>query len=107
MNKQSKLIAEIFLLAMRVQSETNYCVFIDYSGHVETMKIRIRRSKKKYHDTVAECEFNTVVKEYSSEENTIKRMECVKETLLEILENKEVDVSNLDYEVEEIRHYYF
>ncbi|GIO25355.1 hypothetical protein [Oceanobacillus sp. J11TS1] len=99
MDEKSRLMAEITLLAMKLQNETNYAVFVSLSGHVEKMEIRVCKSKKKYLDDIASCEFYT--------DRDLERMQEVKEYLLGFIEKKKVDVNQLDYEIEEIKHYVF
>lgn len=107
MNEKSKLMAEIILLAMKVQRETKYCVFIRYSGHVENMEITIAASKNSFTENIATSEFKTEPYSFSDNDFTIERMESVKETLLAIIDDKKVDVSQMDYEIEEVKHYIF
>jgi 2-keto-4-pentenoate hydratase/2-oxohepta-3-ene-1,7-dioic acid hydratase in catechol pathway len=46
--EKTKLIQEIIFLAMLVQERNGHCVFVNFSGHVESMDISIRKSKKDY-----------------------------------------------------------
>ncbi|WP_040981025.1 hypothetical protein [Oceanobacillus jeddahense] len=101
MDEKSKLMAEITLLAMKLQNETDYAVFVNLSGHVDKMEISICRSKKNYSNEIANCEF------YVNKDYSFKRMQEVKEILLAFIEEKKVDVSQLNYDIEEIKHYYF
>ena len=54
-----KLVIEIMALAYLFQQKTSHCVFIDYSGHVDSLKIEIRESPENYNAELAECEFYT------------------------------------------------
>ena len=96
-----KLMQEVIFLAMQVQEQTDYCVFINFSGHVNCIEIEICKSKKDYEKNVAKSYIRL------NDEWSIERLKEVKATLLEILESKEVDTTEMDYEVEEIRHYQF
>ncbi len=40
-----KLIGEVMALAYLINSNTEYCTFIDYSGHVDKLEISVRKSK--------------------------------------------------------------
>src|SRR5690348_14820637 len=97
-----KLLAEIFLLAFKINSETQYCVFVRYSGHVDNLSIEVRESKKRYNERVCDSETNI-----ARSENPIKRLEKVITTLRGILESKEVDTSEMEEQVEYLYHYYF
>jgi hypothetical protein len=99
--EQEKLIAEITFLAMMVQSKTDYCVFVDFSGHVNQIVIDIRESKQNYQERI--CRAQT----YLNREYSIKRLHEIKDQLVEILETNKVDVSHMNYQIEEVYHYYF
>ena len=45
MFKPVKLLGEVMALAYLVNANTEYCTFIDHSGHVEAFKIRIFPNK--------------------------------------------------------------
>jgi hypothetical protein len=100
MEKQ-KLVAEILQLAMAVNFQTDYCVFVDFSGHVSELTIRIVESKENYKERV--CTSRT----YLDRDYTMQRLEAMKTKLIEILETKQIDTSIMNYQIEEIRHYIF
>ena len=52
-------VLEIMNLAYLVQSETEYGVFIHFSGHVDNLAIKITESKDNWQDKVATSEFYT------------------------------------------------
>ena len=56
----NKLVMEIMAAAYAIQVKTDYAVFIDFSGHVDTLTITIKKSAKEYKDLIAETEFRTV-----------------------------------------------
>lgn len=101
MDEKSKLMTEIMFLAMKLQNETDHVVFVNLSGHVNWIDLSIRKSKENYNDEVASCRI------YLSHGNSLDRLQEVKEKLLGFIEEKEVDVSGLEYTVEEIYHHYF
>lgn len=53
------IIAEIMLLAYWVNSATDYCVFVDYYGHVDSFMVKIAKSKERYNEELASTEFYT------------------------------------------------
>lgn len=96
-----KLMQEVIFLAMQVQEQTDYCVFVNFSGHVKSLDIDICKSKKDYEKGIAKTHI------YLNHEGSIDRLKEVKATLLGFLETKKIDTSEMDYEIEEIRHYHF
>lgn len=42
------LVLEIMMLGFAIDRHTPYCVFVDYSGHVENLRVEIRKSKEQY-----------------------------------------------------------
>lgn len=100
MNEKTKLVSEIIMLAMKVQDETEHCVFINVSGHVEKIEIQVTASKNDYHNKIAESEFRM------GERASIERLNEAKDTLLSFIEDG-VNTDELDYWVEEIKHYTF
>ncbi|MFC6038397.1 hypothetical protein ACFPYN_02910 [Paenisporosarcina macmurdoensis] len=99
--ERTKLIQEIIFLAMLVQENTGHCVFVNFSGHVESMDISIRKSKMDYCEHI--CDSSISLKRG----NVMKRLQEVKDTLSTFLEAREVDTTLLRYEIEEVRHYKF
>jgi hypothetical protein len=56
-NEFYRLIGMISKMSVRVNIETPYCVFFDFSGHVNLVSIRVAASKEKYHDVIFQQEF--------------------------------------------------
>ncbi|HZK46837.1 MAG TPA: hypothetical protein VFC64_02750 [Atopostipes sp.] len=48
MDKRNILLMDILGIAMKIQDNTEYGVFLDYSGHVDEITVRVAESKKKY-----------------------------------------------------------
>jgi hypothetical protein len=99
--EKQKLIAELIQLAMAINYQTDYCVFVDFAGHVDWLNIKIAESKENYNEHV--CTSRIVLKR----DNAIERLTAAKSTLIEILETQDIETSVMDYEIEEIRHYIF
>lgn len=53
------LIITIMHLAYLVHSRTNYCVFINFSGHVNNLEVSIRKSRAEWQTKVLKTEFYT------------------------------------------------
>lgn len=108
--ERQRLFVRMLGLAYMIQLETSYCVFIDYSGHVDTLEVDIRESKKNWQQKVASCNIYTSEKyeefQKSGEDPNFWVKEKVR-ILEEILESGEVDTSGMREEVETICHHYF
>lgn len=49
----NRLVKEIFGLAVEINSKTEYCVFVRFSGHVNQLEVEIARSKSDWEDKVS------------------------------------------------------
>ena len=103
MNGKQKLILEIMFLAYAVHEQTEYCVFINFSGHVDSLEIQICPSKDEYQTKIASTHFYT--KKYHNEDNGW--LKSKRDHLLQILKDGEIDVSGMDQEIEQIVHSFF
>lgn len=92
-SKNQKL-AELVNLAMTVNNESKYCVFMYMMGHVDSLKIDIRESKKEYHTEVATSEFYFNTNDLSFDQ----RYHEIKKVLVSILKNGKIDYDSLDRE---------
>lgn len=93
--------AEIALLAAKINNETSFCVFFDYSGHVDLLRISIRESKKNFNKELIASEFNVVLPTSPEEDSYYKvggynryiplsEMRKKKALLVYILESREI-----------------
>lgn len=57
--ERGALIAEIMLLSYWVNSATEYCVFAEFSGHVDSFSVKIAPTKERYNEEVASTDFYT------------------------------------------------
>ena len=55
-NKKIQLITEVITKSVILNDKTDTCVFIDYSGHIDRLKIRITESKENYNNEIASCD---------------------------------------------------
>lgn len=87
------LLGEIVILATKVNHWTPFCVFIDYSGHVNTVRISIRRSKKNYNEDVVDSEFEVNNKhpyEWPSRTVSLQELRKKKAFMVEILAKNDI-----------------
>lgn len=91
---KERLIAEIMYLATVVNFETNRCVFLDMSGHVDTLRISVRESKEVYQVELATIEISlkpmNFIKENPEElakwhDKLIERLTTTRDVLKEYL----------------------
>lgn len=104
MTERDQLILEIMALAYAVDRCTDYAVFIDYSGHVESLSIRVVQSKTNWQNEIVETEFK-VTGEYILEdpESYYKRK---RDFLMEIVEQNNVDLDGLEPRIETVSHFF-
>lgn len=88
MKSKNRMIQELIGLAMKVHYETDYCVFVRFSGHVDNIVIEIRESKKSWQEEIVSGEFYT---SKNWEKRMYQRYENIRSVLLEILETGEFD----------------
>lgn len=102
------LFLEVMMLAYMVHQRTEYCVFIDFSGHVDSLSIGIRKDVKDYQTKVCETEIYNNYKKYSgSNDEQDGYLKSVRDTLREILKSSEVPVDQMEQHVEKTYYYTF
>jgi len=104
-----KLILEIFTLGYLIQDQTDYCVFMDFSGHVDSFSIDIRKSKKNYQIKVCETELQDRFLElyYKDKNDHLNYLKSRRDVLKSILENHEIPYEEMTEHIEQIRSYSF
>lgn len=84
-------LQEIIGLCMKVNEETKYCVFADFSGHVHWLDIRIASSKKDYHNHVLTSQLTY---KNSSDDYFNRRYDEIKSVLVSILKTGKADYNH-------------
>lgn len=82
-----KVVSEIMYLTVLVNLYTDYCVFLDYSGHVYSLSVSITPSKEDYNTILAEDEFR--LKPFKSGDG-VAWLERKRDILVQILEGREI-----------------
>lgn len=100
---RNKLVIEIMALAYLVQVHTDYAVFINYSGHVDSLEISIRESAANYIKKITSTEF--YVEKYR--DDAFGWLKSKRDHLLSIIKTGEVDTSEINEVLETIVHYEF
>lgn len=85
MEKERKIM-EIMNLAFLINAKKEYCVFIRYSGHVDSLDITIAKNKKEYNVKIANSD------RYSISNEPLGKLEKIAETLRKFLENKDGEI---------------
>jgi len=104
-----KLIMEIFALAYLVHDQTDYCVFINFSGHVDSFEIDIRESAENYQNKVCETQFkDRFLKLYHKDkEDHLNWLKSTRDVLKTILEDGEIPYHEMTEEIEQTISYIF
>lgn len=109
MDKETRLVIKILHLAYLVNRMTDYCVFINFSGHVNSLGIDIAESKKEWMTNVLQVEFSTCYKAWRDKNAPplIAELEARAEILEHILTDHEIPFDDMNYEEEYSRIYSF
>lgn len=105
--ERQRLIVEVMTLAFAVHENTDYCIFIDFSGHVNSFSISIRESKERWQNKVCETELATVIGEYQSAGDVDSYLKAAKDVLTQILKDGEIPYEMLTRHVDTVYHYTF
>lgn len=106
------LVVEILTLSFAVHCKTKYCVFIDFSGHVDSLEIHITPSQTDYNTRLLETECYTAYKKIDIEkklplESHIPWLEAKRDILLRVLEEESVNVEGVKKISREVYDLYF
>ncbi len=101
------LVIRAMALAHMVNQYTSYCVFINYSGHVQSIDITIGQSKKNYLEYVLQTEFYTAYKEHAGRGNSEAELQAKIEILTRILRENDIPFDDCQYTEELVREYTF
>lgn len=112
--EMQRLYAEIMILGMLVNENTEYCVFVSYSGHIYGVDIKICESKEQYNTEIAQTSFYTGLKEagfydeiQTKESRNIIWLTEKRNLLLNILETGNIPYGMMDEVIEQHVGYFF
>lgn len=57
MGNTTKLLREVMGLVEKINNTTDHAVFLDYSGHVSLLNVRVGKSKEEYQNKILDCSF--------------------------------------------------
>ena len=103
--EKDKLVMEIMCLAYAVQRNTDYGIFIDYSGHVDSLSIKICPTKEDYRTEIASTDF--YIDKYENEGDGLGWLKTKRDHLKQILEDGEIDFCDMDKEIIETVEHHF
>ena len=99
-----KLVLEAMTLGYLIQDQTDYCVFMYYSGHVDSFDIDIRESKENWHNKVCETEIKDKFLEiwHKDKEDHLAYLKARISVLKEILETNSIPYEYMEEHVEHV-----
>lgn len=110
---KEQLVTEVVYLSALCNVNTNRCVFINFSGHVQVLEISICESKEEFHKKLASARIS--LKPYQSlttdeeiqafEEKTIQRLLEVRTVLLDFLREGDINPDYFNKHVEVVERY--
>ena len=106
MTETDKLVLKIMRLAYLIHSAGIYCVFIDFSGHVDSLSIRFVASKDNYRDEMLRTEFY-IGPRLSRYHDPVRFLSDKIAVLEAILEKHAIPVDLCEVEAVEIEEYTF
>lgn len=107
-DKYLKLSCEIFVLALLINERTDYCVFLNYAGHVDSIDIRLMESKENYNERIFETEIKTnFLKRHSEQSNDpLAFLKSQRDVMKYVLEENELPYDELEEHIEQKISYY-
>jgi len=107
MNEKDKLICEIIQLAYLVNEHTEFCTFIRFSGHVDSIDIEIRASKENWQSEILRTEFYTEVDKYRTVKDPLAFLKAKRDILAHILKDEDIPYEECDVEKYLVEEYTF
>lgn len=97
------LIGEVTALAFLVNQNTKHAVFVDYSGHVDDLELRICTSKEKYNERITQ---DALYVSGDQARDVERKLKLLKLQLRKILRDNKVNYNELSYTIREERDYH-
>lgn len=107
--ERHKLVIEIMALAYAFQQLTDHCVFIDWSGHVDSLTVEVRESKERYQSPLAETAFYTHGRweQYRKDEDPNFWLKVKRDVLKEALDSRDVPYQEMEQVADTVYRYAF
>ena len=104
-----KLMFECIALAVLINEHTDYCVFIDFSGHIDTLDVSIRKNKDQYQIRLCETEMKTAYLSWYHEDKSDVNawLKAKRDVLKQILDENDIPYDTMDEQIETLVTYIF
>ncbi len=104
-----KLTCDAFALALLINEHTEYCVFANYSGHVDNFEIRFAESKTNYLANIFSTELKTGFEKLYKEnpDDKLSYLKAQIEIMKRVLDEGEIPYEELEEHIEQIVSYTF
>lgn len=97
------LLGEVQMLGYLVNEHTKHAVFIDFSGHVKSLRIRIASSKENFIEDLTVDEFYVEPERWG---DPTQKLKLLKLRLRKILRDNKIPYNELNYSIREVRDYH-
>lgn len=105
---EQSLALRMMQLAYLVQTHTDFCVFIRFSGHVNTLDIEIAKSKEDWKTILFEAETMRLYQEQrKNSAPKLAHLQTKIQLLEQILSDGEIPFEDLEFVEESIGYYKF
>jgi len=94
-----ELVIEIMVLGFLVNQNTDFCTFVDFSGHVNHLRIDIRKSKSLYTEELCDTQFYIDKLDEYEKQDDLKWLKVKRDHLKSIL-----DTNDIPYEELTVKH---
>lgn len=107
--EERDIVIQIMHLAYLVHTQTDYCVMIDYAGHVNSLTLSIRKSKDDWRTEVLRTEFYDAYAKLSKKNipSWLASVQSKVDVLKRILEDHEIPYDECDVEQYLVSEYSF
>lgn len=99
------LVGDISFYAALVNLHTDYAVFVDMSGHVETLEVSVRQSKERYTNVLTKDNIR-LSGLYVESQHVIDALTSIKMNLKKILNDGNIPYNYLNYTIRRERDYH-
>jgi len=95
----NKLALEMIALAFAIEAKTDYCIFIDYMGHTEHLRIDIAKSMDCFDEKIVTTSFRLVGYTHADQNDydcILEQIKQKRDTLKQIADDGEIDTSDMN-----------
>jgi len=107
MDEKTRLVLEVMQLAYLVQRYTEYCIFIRYSGHIDSLEIDIRKSRKEWDKEILKTEISKTYQEYYEKRDLLRELKTKRDVLAKIINEQRIPYEDVNVEQYLVEEYTF